>query len=370
MSTTPRYSTVRISKQRAREAAAAAARERGRVEEAARRQREAELQAHRRKHEQRQRVMVERHRAQRRQIHEKLDQASASAVTSEPDRRAGAPDRRQAAARPQQQAESRPVEHEIPPREHSPAQPVERIAPLAVEKQQADDGQHASGQQRDQTRAPREPAADETQLSLVVAEPAIVAHADAQTLIAALSRWTSFDETVEQLREAGAKLAGALDAGDERTTIVTTAAVSDLVTGAQAEHDAFQETRARRRIIATSVAAALPECYRIGPLTEHSDGSVHFRASGPDDKLQVAVCDDGSGKDIVGYQAEDGEFLEQLDVPPGMDDCPGLTRDLEETHDRATADGFAFGPVTSRHIGAGRPDRAQRNSAARRQSSS
>jgi hypothetical protein len=337
VSTTPRYSRVRISEQRAREAAAAAEAARRLLAEASKRKRDAELAEYKRKHEQRRREMLEAHARQQASRAE-------SVRGTEPASRRGAPGhrrRRDLASSPFGTRESRPTREQPPEQqlpyedasnEHAPTPQAQPQSMLA-----AGEGVAVAGFDVTESNQP--------ELDYATVEAAVTARAAAKALIDALRPWPALQQSAEDLDDAAAELGVALDADDERATIAATSRLDELVTKAHAEHDVLQAARARRRVIATAVADALPERYGIGDATERPDGSIRFLASGPEDELLVAVLDDGAGAEAVAYKIDGGSFHGQLDVPPGVDDCPGLTRELARVHERAAANGFDFGPL-------------------------
>jgi len=338
MSTTPRYSTVEISAEKARAAAAAAAAARLRLAEAARDRREAALAERKRKFEERQREQVARHEARRQQIRG-AEQHGEPANAKEPNRHAAASDRRLRVthSEPLASIPDRPSRDQQLSAQPSTEQPPTESERLSIAPEQSVDSS-------DQVAAFDESQPPAEELSPALVDSSVTARAEAETLAEALGAWTDAAQTATDLRRASAELGAALDSEDEPAAIAALAAVRDVVATAHAENDALQQARARRRIIAAGITAALPEHYHVWNLSEKPDGSIRFLASGPDDELLVAVFDDGAGGDLVGYKSED-PLPGQLDAPPGTDDCPKLTQELEDAHARAASEGFTIGPV-------------------------
>jgi hypothetical protein len=304
MSTTPRYASVQLSAERRREAEAAAEAARRRVAEAARRLRDAELQRRRAKFEQQRAEMIARNEAKLGQVH----RSGRADSGHEPDRRAAATSRRSPKvsrrdARPPVQAQQLPTD------------------PRPIEQPQA-------------------------AVNPAVLEAATGAVADATAVLEAIAKTDSLADVAGRLRNGSARLNAMIDSQDEPATLEATRIVRELVLEASAAYDSFVEEGARRRIIAGSLAAALPERYVVGDLTELPDGTISFHANGPDDDLLVEILDDGTGKNHVTYRIDGMTYFGQIHAEQGDDDCPGLTLDLEQSHARAAADGLDFGPVT------------------------
>lgn len=301
MSTTPRYADVRLAAERRREAKAAAEAARRRLAEAAKRRRDAELQRRRAKFERRQAEMIGRIEA------------------------------RQSQSRHSGSADSGP-ERRVTNSRRSP-QASRRVA-------------------RSQARGQRPPSdlppIEEPQATVDLAafEAATEAYAGAVTMLEAIGGIESLREVAGRLRVESERLNAEIDADDQSATVEVTGTTRALVNQASSMYEDFVEKSARNRIVAGSLAAALPERYAIGALTELPDGTISFHAHGPDDDLLVEVLDEGAGESRVTYRIDGMTYYGQVHAGPGEDDCPGLTLDLEESHWRAADDGLEIGPIT------------------------